>query len=58
MEQLFHNNITAYRILNEYSCIIEFIKEVGEEIKCESCQAFHHFVAMKLINLIIHEYEC
>ena len=25
------------RILHECSCFIEFIKQVGEEIKCEAC---------------------
>ena len=36
-----------YRTVHECSCIIEFIKQVGEEIKCEALQSilspFHKF---------------
>ena len=40
------------------ACFIELIKRVGEEIKCEACQAFNLFFATCLINSIIQEHEC
>ena len=48
-----------YRIVHEYSCLIEFIKRVGEkEIKCEACRAFYRFFATSLVNSIMQEQEC
>ena len=45
------------RILHQGSCIIEFIKQVGEKgKKCEACQAFCRFFAMNLINEIKRQY--
>ena len=37
---------------------IEFIKGVGEEIKCEACPAFYLFFVTSLKNSIIQEHEC
>ena len=31
------------RIIHECSCFIDFIKRVGEEIKCKACRAFYLF---------------
>ena len=36
---------TLYILLHECSCFIEFIKRVGEKIKCEACQAFYRLFA-------------
>ena len=37
---------------------IEFIKRVGEEIKCEACRAFYLFFATSYIDSIIQGHEC
>ena len=37
---------------------IDFIKRVGEKIKCEACRAVYLFLARCLINSIIQEQEC
>ena len=37
---------------------IVFIKQVGEEIKCEACLVFYLFFSTSLINSIIQELEC
>ena len=55
---LFGLRIEKQRILQECSCLIEFIKQVGKVIKCEACRAFYYFFVTSLINLIIHEHEC
>ena len=44
--------------LCECSCFNEFIKLVGEEIKCEACRAFYLFFATSLINSIMREHSC
>ena len=46
------------RILQECSCIIKFIKQVVEEIKCEAYRTFYLFFSISLINSIIQEHEC
>ena len=38
--------------------LLIFAKRVGEEIKCQVCQAFYIFFATSLINSIIQEQEC
>ena len=50
--------IFGHIILCIRSCIIKFIKQVGEkEIKCKVCQAFYRFIATCLINSIIQEHS-
>ena len=38
------------------SAHVEFIKRVGEDIKCKACRAFYLFFAKCLINSIIQEH--
>ena len=33
--------------------LLNLLKQVGEEIKCEACRAFYLFFATSLINSII-----
>ena len=35
----------------------EFIKRIGQVIKCEACRAFYIFFATSLINSIIQKHE-
>ena len=44
-------HVVKYRILHECSCFIEWIKWVGEEIKCEACRAFYLLFCNKLNKL-------
>ena len=43
---------------DECSCFIEFIKRVGEEIKCEACQAvFLFFLKCKACRAVYFFFE-
>ena len=38
--------------------LLNLFNELGKRIKCEACQAFYHFFATSLINLIMQVHEC
>ena len=37
--------------------LLNLLKELRKEIKCEACRAFYHFFATSLINSTIQEQE-
>ena len=40
------------------NALLNLLNKLGKKIKCEACQAFHHFFATSLIISIIQEHEC
>ena len=39
--------------------LLNLLNEPREKVlKCEACLAFYHFLATRLINSIIQEYQC
>ena len=38
--------------------LLNLSNELGKEIKCEACRAFHLFFATSLINSILQGHEC
>ena len=38
--------------------LLNLLKDLGKEIKCEACRAFISLFATCLINSIIQEHEC